>query len=247
MTAWLIREKGLIPPPPLDVEQIWWNVYDFPSSSITLKMISLGGQLGYALFFGWIVFRQMKRNPSAVLSFFSLFLFSFSLQIFRLFFLISPEGQEKVYGILFTKIIFFSRALGLGALFTASLFNLELQIQKFGMSLLILLLTSFTLSTRIPVNTSLLTGALINRSTNEKDLAILFLTLEILTIINYLVIAIKQGKNEFYKLALFLFLIFAGGEFLFFMHGPFVLPGFIFLFTGTGLFLKENRKLFLWS
>jgi hypothetical protein len=212
-----------------------------------MKYISLSGQILFSFFAGFIISRQIKRNPSAELSFFYLFLFTFSLQVFRVPFLVENFPSLLTTTGFITRIVYFSRILSLASLFAASLFSSGLQIQKFGMVLLISFLTAFTLASLIPVNTSIVTGALINRIAREEHLALFCITLEILTILNYVSAAIHQGRNEYYRLALLNMLVIVGYELLFFLHVPFIIPGFACLIPGTILSARTSRKLFLWS
>ncbi|MBF9015261.1 MULTISPECIES: hypothetical protein [unclassified Oceanispirochaeta] len=227
-------------------EQIWWTLYsDIPSTGL-LKALSLSAQLLFAFLMSLIISNQIKRNPSAELSFFYLFLFSFSLQIFRLPNLIDPSHFLADSGLI-TRIIYFSRILALTALFSASLFSSGLQIQKFGMVLLLILLTAFTLSSILPINISSISGALLNRIAKEEYLALLCIILELLTVLTYISAAYNQGRPEYYRLATLSLLIIAGYEMLFFLHTPFIIPGFACLLPGTILFIRTSRKLFLWS
>jgi hypothetical protein len=227
-------------------EQIWWTLYSGEPAAALLKALSLSGQLLFAFLMGLVISRQIKRNPSAELSFFYLFLFSFSIQIFRLPYLVNLSsilGNSS----LITRIIYFSRLLALTSLFAASLFSSGLQIQKFGMVLLMILLTAFTLSSIIPINISSISGALLNRIAKEEYLALLCIILELMTVLTYIAAAHNQGRPEYYRLAALSLLIIVGYEFLFFLHIPFIIPGFACLIPGTVLFIRASRKLFLWS
>ena len=142
---------------PGELDQIWWTLYTPVSPGSVIKIISLAFQLVYALIFLLILGRQIRRNPSAEMAFLSIFLFTFSLQILRLvFFINSPYAPDTD---LATRIIYFGRLLGLCSLFAASLFSTGLQIQKFGQVLLICLLTSFSLASLLPVNSSITTAS----------------------------------------------------------------------------------------
>lgn len=227
-------------------EQIWWTLYSAEPAAALLKALSLSGQLLFGFLMGLVISRQIKRNPSAELSFFYLFLFSFSIQIFRLPHLVDLSSILGNSGLI-TRIIYFSRLLALTSLFAASLFSSGLQIQKFGMILLIILLTAFTLSSILPINISSISGALLNRIAKEEYLALLCIILEIMTVLTYIAAAYNQGRPEYYRLAALSLLIIVGYEFLFFLHIPFMIPGFACLIPGTVLFIRTSRKLFLWS
>ena len=228
-----------------DLEQIWWKLYNPVLSQSPMKLLSLGVQIVYAMAFLLIIERQMRRNPSAEMAFLSIFLFTFSLQIFRLSFLTDgfPVPDTRIA----TRIVYFGRLMGISALFGASLFATGLQIQKFGQVLLVCLLTSFSLANLLPVNSSISTAALLHRIAREKHLAVLCLALESLTILNYIAAAHHLGRNEYYRLSLLSLAMISGYEMLFFLYPPFILPGLITLISGTVLFIGTSRKLFLWS
>jgi len=240
----LFNEKAQVPA--WNQEQIWWTLYQ-PLPTLEFKYLSLGGQILFSFIAGILISRQIRRNPSGELSFFYIFLFLFSMQIFRIPFLMeNPPAFLTMTG-LTTRIIYFTRIFSLACLFSASLFSSGLQIQKFGMVLLIATLTAFTLSSIIPVNTSSLTGALIDRIAREKHLALFCTTLEVLTVLNYISAGQRQGRSEYFRLAFLSLLIICGYELLFFLNAPFIIPGFACLIPGTFLFARTSRKLFLWS
>ncbi len=231
---------------PGGLEQIWWSLYaPVLSAQSPMKIVSLGAQLMYAPVFLLILGRQMRRNPSAEMAFLSIFLFTFSLQIFRISFL--TEAAYIPGSDLATRTVYFGRLMGLSALFAASLFATGLQIQKFGQILLICFLTAFSLSILLPVNSSITTAALLHRIAREKHLAIFCLSLELLTVLNYIAAAHQLGRSEYYRLSLLSLSIIAGYEMLYFLYPPFILPGLITLISGTFLFIRTSRKLFLWS
>lgn len=246
ITAWTFLNGGKQLSHLWTEEQIWWTLYSGEPAAALLKAISLSAQLIFAFLMGIIISRQIKRNPSAELSFFYLFLFSFSLQIFRLPYLVDIFSSLGNSGLI-TRIIYFSRLLALTSLFAASLFSSGLQIQKFGMVLLMILLIAFTLSSILPINISSISGALLNRIAKEEYLALLCIILELMTVLTYIAAAHNQGRPEYYRLAALSLLIIVGYEFLFFLHIPFMIPGFTCLITGTVLFIRTSRKLFLWS
>jgi len=228
-------------------DQIWWLMYTDSVSRELLVGLAVLGEILFAFIAGLYVFRQIRKNPSPELSFLYIFIFSLSLQVFRLNFLL-PELSFYSLPIGFnTKVVYFSRFLGLSAFFAGSLFSTGLQIQKFSMILLISFLTSFTLSTLIPVNTFGITGSLLHRIAREKNIALFCTTMELLTVLNYLSAAHKQGRNEFYRLALFSLLVLIGYELLFFLYMPLIVPGFLCLILGTFLFIRASQKLYLWS
>ena len=228
--------------------QSWWLNYNRNNrvSSLYIWLIITACAL-YSLAVGFIVARQIKKNPSPQLAFLYLFIFSFSLYIFRLYYLVPQINWLHMDDETISRVIYFGRFFGLTAFFAASLFCAGLQIQKFGYILLITVLVSFTLSIIVPFNTTEVTTALIYRIAEEKSIALFCLVLEILTVMNYLSAAIKQSRGEFYRLILFCIMILAGYELLFFLNPPFMIPGITLLFTGTILYIRTNQKLFLLS
>ena len=230
--------------------QIWWMIYRIQRSTDTLQSwTSLMGLGSYSLVFGFFVYRQIRKNPSPQLAFLYLYIFSFSFSLLRLFPLL-PEYIAPFLEFdheLVTRINYFSRFFGLSCFFAASLFATGIQIQKFGMILLVNTLVSFTLSIILPFNTTVLTSALLYRVGEEKSLAFFCLTLEILTILNYFSSAVKQSRNELYRIILFVILMLTGFEMTFFLYFPLYIPGIILLTTGTFFYLRTSQKLFLWS
>ncbi len=228
--------------------QIWWLNYNRNSkiNSFHIWLIVTACTL-YSLAVGFIVARQIKKNPSPQLAFLYLFIFSFSLYIFRLYYIVPQINWLHIDDETISRVLYFGRFLGLTAFFAASLFCAGLQIQKFGYILLITVLASFTLSIIIPFNTTEVTTALFYRIAEEKSIALFCLVLEVLTVMNYLSAAIKQSRGELYRLILFCIMVLCGYELLFFLNPPFMIPGLMLLFTGTILYIRTNQKLFLLS
>lgn len=228
--------------------QSWWLIYYSVDHFNPLKTwLFLMGFCFYSLMFGFFVFKQIKKNPSPQLSFLYLFIFTFSLQIFRLGYLLPQNSAFHIDEEFITRIVYFSRLFGLTAFFSTSLFSTGLQIQKFNMVLLITLLLSFSLAIIIPLNTIELTTALLFRIAEEKSLALFCIVLELLTAINFFYAAVKQARVEFYHLFLFSIMILGGYELMFFLYAPFMLPGTVLLLSGTVLYIRTSQKLFLWS
>ena len=232
----------------INTRQIWWMVYGRTSGFNIqfLWMILMACSL-YSLTVGLYVYRQIKKNPAPQLAFLYLFIFTFSLHIFRLYYLIPQNLWFPLNKYYITRIIYFSRFFGLTAFFAASLFTTGLQIQKFAYVLLITILISFSLAVIIPINTIELTSSLLFRIAGEKSIALFFLALEILTVLNYLSAAVKQVRGEFYQLIIFCIMILAGYEMIFFLYTPFLIPGALLLTGGTVLYIRTSQKLYLWS
>ena len=228
--------------------QIWWLVYsDRTVIDPLLPWISLMGSGLYAFLFGYFISRQIRKTPSPQLAFLFLFVFSLSLNLFRLNFQIPDFSFLKIERDFATRIVYFGRFYSLSTFFAASLFATGLQIQKFGVALLITTLASFTISLILPFNSTQLTSAFLYRVGEEKNVALFCLVLELLTLLNYLSAAIKQSRSDFYKLILFSLMMMGGLELLFFLYIPFALPGAFLLISGTILYMRTSQKLFLWS
>ncbi|OQY33282.1 MAG: hypothetical protein B6241_08420 [Spirochaetaceae bacterium 4572_59] len=228
--------------------QSWWLAYYSAENFNPLEtwLFLMVSDL-YSLIFGFFVYRQIKKNPSPQLSFLYLFIFTFSLQIIRLGYLLPQSSAFHIDKELITRIIYFSRLFALTAFFSTSLFSTGLQIQKFNMVLLITVLLSFSMSIIIPLNTIELTTSLLFRIAAEKSLALFCIALEILTAMNFFYAAIKQARVEFYRLFLFSIMILNGYELMFFLYIPFLLPGSILLLAGTILYIRTSQKMFLWA
>ena len=230
--------------------QLWWMLYSVQKSADTLRAwISLMGLGLYSLVFGFFIYRQIRKNPSAQLAFLYLFIFSISLSLMRIFPLL-PEGDIPFHQLdkeIITRITYFGRLFGLSSFFAASLFVTGIQIQKFGMILLINTLVSFTISIILPFNTTILTSALLYRVGEEKSLAFFCLTLEILTVLNYFSTAVKHSRNELYRIMFFTVLMLTGFEMVFFIYFPLYIPGIMLLILGTFFYMRTSQKLFLWS
>lgn len=232
----------------IDSGQSWWLSYYTVENYNPLKTwLFLMISSLYSFIFGFFVYRQIKKNPSPQLSFLYLFIFTFSLQIIRLGYLMPQSSAFHIGEELITRIIYFSRLFALTAFFSTSLFSTGLQVQKFNSVLLISLLLSFSMALIIPLNTIEMTTALLYRIAEEKSVALFCIALEVLTALNFIYAAIKQARTEFYRLFLFSIMILGGYELMFFLYTAFLLPGCILLLSGTILYIRTSQKLFLWA
>ncbi len=226
--------------------QVWWMIYrnvikiDLFHAWISLMALGL-----FSLVFSFFIYRLIKKNSSPQMAFIYLFIFSFSFSLLRLIY-IMPHSAF-IDRELISRIIFFGRLFGLSSFFAASLFTSGLQIQKFGLVLLISTVVSFTITIILPFNTTVLTSALIYRVGEEKSITLFCLTLEILTVLNYLSSALKQSRNELFRIMFFALMILTGFEMSFFLYLPILIPGITLLILGTLLYLRTSQKLFLWS
>jgi len=247
----------------VEFEQIFTRVQDQNQSTrwpVYLGATSLGGQhLWYlaGLFLLILICvisctvlkRLWERTASAEIFFFLFFLYSISFEAIWLWSAIAIVKEAPVFlGIMLSKIILFGRFFGLISLLFSSLYAIEMSYQKFPILMLTPILISLALAYTLPVDSSVLMRNFLYKMGDAKSHWIVTIVLEIVTILNYLIAAYRRGKRAFVWIAVGVFLILLGREFLIFTLEP--LPtaiSIILAIAGIWIFSKQINRVYLWT
>ena len=188
----------------------------------------------------------LKTNSSEIF-FFTLFLISTAFDTSRsiiaaLSYLQSPE----YYNLLISRICYFGKIFGLLSLFLSALFSSDVETKKIGTSTAIIILISYTLSSSIPFSTYKL-STMIQQPGFLNYFIFSVISIEILTIMIFVLNYLQSGKREYLILSISTFMILTGREITFFSTDPVVfLSGLSILTAGTILFTNKIHHIYAW-
>ncbi|MBN2534130.1 MAG: hypothetical protein JXB88_14670 [Spirochaetales bacterium] len=229
--------------------QYWWFLYKetpvtpgFLLNSIIIILIFI-----LFCFIAGILFRRLFiKIASPEIFFYTIFLFCFSFEGFRVFLLYIQLGMPVFLGLLFTRIVIFGRFFGLIAFFLSSLYSLEIKYQNFGILLGGGLALSLIAAYIVPLDSSIILSQLIYKPGDELSIFLANVALGFFAIINFLIAAFLRNKRFLYVTLTSLF-IFGGRELFLFITGPVTgAAGICLLITGTYFFYRQIDKIYLW-
>lgn len=229
--------------------QYWWFFYKEAPEEPGFLLNSIINITIFLLFcfIAGIIFRRLySKIASPEIFFYAVFLFSFSFEGFRVFFLYIQLGMPVFFGLLFTRIVIFGRFFGLISIFLSSLYSLEIKYQNFGVLMGVVLTLSLIAAYIIPLDSSTILSQLIYKPGDEMSFFLANISLGLFAIINFLVAAYQRNKRFLY-ITLASLIIFGGRELFLFTTGPVTgSAGICLLFIGTFLFYKQMDRIYLW-
>ncbi|MDR1894477.1 MAG: hypothetical protein LBQ61_07320 [Spirochaetales bacterium] len=201
----------------------------------------------YALISAILLFKHFRKTSSAEVFFFFLFLVFTALESHRIYLLGTPAFSRTDWNIYLSKAAYSLHLLGTLLLLASGFFAAGIPHQRLETALGICILITIFLGPAIPLNTPLQSSNLLLGLGIKQSLLGIFLTLEILGVLNYLYAAWLNGSRHYALMALGLLLVFAGREAVFIQTNlPIMLGGFLSLCLGTWLFSSRAREIYLW-
>jgi hypothetical protein len=203
----------------------------------------------FVLLAGLILHNTFKKISSPEIFFFSLAIMALSFTSLRSLFLIDEFlGYPLYLSETISRFVYFGRLVAILCLFTSGLFSTGITFQKQDSFLLLIILISFVLSSNIPIDLFKTDTILLKGTGSEYGMNIVFILLQLFSILNFTVGAIKNNNSEYLFLALGVALIAAGNEFLFLLiPGWISLLAIISLITGTIIFGYKTHKIYQWT
>ncbi|RPJ06077.1 MAG: hypothetical protein EHM28_10815, partial [Spirochaetaceae bacterium] len=141
---------------------------------------------------------------------------------------------SSALGVVATRIVYSGRLAGLISLFTASLYALDLNYQKFEVVVGIEFLVSALLAFSISFDRDVVLSSGLHKPGDEQGLFIITLALLLLTVINYFLAAYRS--HSFYTAGAMI-VILAGREILFFTLDPVTLIFGTLILSGGSILL----------
>lgn len=157
------------------------------------------------------------RSASSELFFLNLFLFTLTFESLRVLQILLQNMEINLYfAVLISRIIIFSRFFALFSLFGMSLFPANPPFRKVDSILAFSFIISFSLAYLIPVNSGPPYLNMLHPFGRNIILTVFFISLEILTIANYIRTAIIKSSANYLYIAFAILLIVSGMELLYF-------------------------------
>lgn len=190
------------------------------------------------------VLNAQRRAPE--ISFFLLFLFSFSTEPLRagVGALHALEGSVSA-GILLSRAVYLGRFLGQLSLLVTGLYALDLKYRNVTALIGAQLLIAFAIASNIPLDRTVLLSTLVYKLGDEQTARFVTFTLALLTLACGVGAFVTRRSSRYLSLAASFLLLLAGREVLFAGTGPIVLAGGLAAFlTGIALFLRAIQGIY---
>lgn len=227
---------------------LWWSsLRPAEASDLTWAMAGITFLSFFPLLSEVILRKRFRRSPSPEIFFLRFFLLTLPLQSLRLLLpLVSTGLLPPSWGLIITRIAWFARFLGISSLLSIGIFSGDMPFRRSGAILGMGTLVAMGIAAMMPLDITQALGNLLFLSGTETALALVTVSIEILTVIALLGTAYLQKSIQYYFLTVFLLLIVLGTDLIFFLSTPLIIPGAIFLFFGVISFAGMIRKIYQW-
>ena len=187
-----------------------------------------------------------KTNNTEIY-FFMLFIISLTFEFSRpLILLVQELNLSFLYIMFLSRAAYFSKMLGVFALFVIAMASSDVGNNKFNTPLILIFILSFMFSSTIPLSDH----ALDNSYFMPGFFSYYFFTLlfiEFLVIIIFIINFFQKRNNEYLYLAISTLFIALGREITFYMVSiEYFCAGMIFMIAGTILFSNKLRDIYKW-
>ncbi len=246
-TAWVQNRYAVgyeIP----DLTARWWSswrpadVLDLPWAMAGLAFLSL-----FPLISELILRKRFGRSPSPEIFFLRFFLLTLPFQASRLLIpMVTADVLTISWGLTITRIAWFARFLGISALLNIGIFSGDLPFRRSGSILGMGALAAMGIAVMMPLDVTQPLGNLLIRSGTDTALALVTVSVEILTVLALVGTAMIQKNVRYYILATSLLLIVVGADLIFFISRPLIIPGVILMASGVIVFSEVVRKIYQW-
>lgn len=234
----------------INASQQWWGItrimetpnlhWRLVAMTIVVFVSSLGSVLLRLLF---------RKTISSEMFFFAVFvniLCLESLRILHVFFMVT--NQSHYWGLLITRVIYFSRTYGLFMLLASSIYAHDIKTHNFSTILGAAFIAAFSIAYLMPFDSTNIFSSFLYKLGDERGLAILIIMLEILIAVNFFRATVEKGISDYLFLGISITLVILGIEFFFFYHSlsMFIL-GMILLITGSAIFIRKHYTIYFFQ
>lgn len=215
------------------------------SASLFWALATASVLFGFSMIVSMLLFHYFKKKISPEVFFFILFILTLSLQSIRLFQLqMLMLEVSPFYGVIISRMFYFFKLFGIFSLFASSLFPIGVQFQKFGTILISILLISFTIAALMAIDPTAMNIHFVYEISDNTSLLIMTLSIRILTIVNFIRVAITTRSRSYLAVLIASILIIAGDEMLLLIQIP-IIP-IILIMTGTIIYSRSLYTYYLW-
>ncbi len=191
--------------------------------------------------------KRFGRSPSPEIFFLRFFLLTLPFQAGRLLLpLVSTGYLTPSWGLTITRIVWFARFLGISSLLSISIFSSDMPFRRSGSILGIGALAAMGIAVMMPLDITQPLGNLLFLTGTKTALALVIVSIEILTVIALAGSAHIQHNSRYYFLTVSLMMVVLGTDLIFFLSTPLIIPGAVFLLVGVIGFAGIIRKIYQW-
>jgi hypothetical protein len=218
-------------------------------ANFTATLVSLLSELIFAIASVTILYFSFRKTTSAEIFFFIIFIVTMAFDSLKAgLALFTVMDFSPYYGVLLTRVVYFSRFLGTLAVLAAGLFAHGAEYQRMEIYLGVAFLLSLSLSAAIPVDFTVTDRNLLHVVGNSRELGIVSVLFLFFGVFNFVLYAFQNGSTDHALIGLGLALTVIGREMLFFMNGSIALvTAFILLIGGVTLFSERTHAVHLWA
>lgn len=216
---------------------------------IILLIISLAGELLFALTAIIILYLSFRKTRSPEIFFFIVFCISMCFDSLKVpFVLFNAIEIAPYYGVILTRAVYFGRFLGTMAVLTSGLFSLGAQYQRMEIYAGVSFLLAFALSAAVTIDITETDPIFLFKMGHTRELGIISVIFLFFGVFNYLLYAIQSASRNHFLIALGLTGVIAGREMLFYTHSVITVAGALcLLIAGTVLYGERTRAVYLWT
>lgn len=249
-TVWALNSGGELSAFLEHPLQVWWSAQrDAKPQDLlwvlgALLLVPAGGIVGGALFLV-----SFRKTAAPEIFLFTVMLLSLAFDAARpAYLLLDSYDVPWYFGVVLSRVVYFGRFFGLFCAFGASLFAVGTQYQRLGTILMVAFVLSFSLAYAVQIDSLGFMATLQYRLADGKGIAVLFVALQALAVVNFVAGSYIRGTSDYVFLAIGIALASVGRELTFFPAGPVhVLGGTALLLAGAVVFAKKTYALYLWS
>jgi hypothetical protein len=241
----LLAVPGLMDPLRSLTGNPWWFQYRDPVAASSpnalwrLGSATIGACIACVAVF--YAHRLYRKNPSPLLPFIMVFLFSLALECLRAgtAILYAVDGSIPL-SVVLTRTIYWGRFVGLLGLLVAGLYCIELKYRKLTVLAGAVFLVAFSMVAYIPMDRTVFLAQLTWKLGDEQGVWFVNLVIGILVVATSCMAAFTRRDRRFFWLSAGFALLLAAREFLFFATHPVLLAVGLVLLTGGGLLCLQT-------
>ena len=194
------------------------------------------------------VYVLFEKTQAPEILFFANFVLSLSLEISRMANpLINYYGASLTYSIFAGKLLLFSRLFGLFSLFLASVYATGMEIQRYGLLLLLNGAVCFALASGVPIDSMLWDTALTPQFGFSDMFFLIEATIVIITILSFFIAIKNKSSKDYMFVSVGIALVLLGRDLLFHADTiPEIVLAVPILAVGTWMYCGYLHQYYLW-
>lgn len=198
---------------------------------------------------GSLLIASFRKSVSPEIFFYAIFLFSISFESLRIFILqFMLLDYPASFEMVFSKILYGTRAFSVFSLFSASLFCTGFESRRMAGILAVILFVSVFFGLNVILLTNNTSRYFIISPGHHREIYFFFIIILVFSLINYLFAIYKTGLKDHLLLGLATLVSAAGCIIIFFPASIIMfLAGILAITLGTVLYSVKIHSLYLWT